>query len=467
MKKYILIIALIKLILININLVKAEDIDLIISPIKYEIQAKPWETITKTAKIINKSNKEMDIYTWRSDFISKDNSWTPMFVREEENTIEWISKWVTISSSNFKLWTMEEKDISFDINIPNNASPGWHYWAIFFKNNNENNTHWDIKINVDYWVLILINVEWEIIDKSNAGELSIEKKWNSWVLSSEIDKCIIDLSKSNTDWKCIDNIKVLEKIISNEKKVESTDLSEKTSKDDSVNNNKVKEDNNKKEELEVFSIEFGLPFENEWNTHIKPKWTITLIDEDWNKILWIWKEISQNEAWAILWENIVDYIPINDNGWNILPNTTRVFLSEWNWFPYEAYDEYGKKIIKYWTPSEYYTKKNIEWTTIIFPWQKIYEKVENKKIKALVNVGYENYLGENVEFNSEKEFDIEYTSKKIWINPYFFIFWWLLIFLLYIIYLIIRKVRNKKCKSCKKSIKKNMKICPYCSEKQK
>ncbi len=463
MKKYILIITILKLILININLVNAEDIDLLISPIKYEIQAKPWETITKTAKIINKSNKEMDIYTWRSDFISKDNSWTPMFVREEENSQWWMSKWINISSSNFKLWTLEEKNISFDINVPIDATPGWHYWAIFFKNNNENNNNWDIKINVDYWVLILVNVEWEIIDKSNAWELLIEKKWNSWVLSTEIDKCrIIDLSKSNTDWKCIDSIKIIEEIIFNNDVKETEELNNNSKENDVKENNKIDT-----KEIEEFSIEFGLPFENKWNTHIKPKWKITLIDENWNELLWIWKEISQNEAGAILWENIVDYIPINDNGWNILPNTTRVFLSEWNWFPYEAYDEYGKKIIKYWTPSEYYTKKNIDWINMIFPWQKIYETVESKKIKALVNIWYENHLGKYVEFNSTKEFDIEYTAKKVWINPYFFILSWLVTLFLYIIYLVIKKIRNKKCRKCKKTIKKDMKICPYCSEKQK
>jgi hypothetical protein len=63
MLKYFKLILIITLFLSLFNITKAADIDLIVSPIKYEIQANPGTTITRTAKLINKSNNPMIIHT--------------------------------------------------------------------------------------------------------------------------------------------------------------------------------------------------------------------------------------------------------------------------------------------------------------------------------------------------------------------------------------------------------------------
>jgi len=494
MIKYFKLILIISIFLSLFNYTKAADIDLLVSPIKYEITANPWATITRTAKLINKSSDTMTLHTWVSDFMSNDTTWNPVFVRKSElvNPDQELASWISINSNSFNLGTLEEIDIEFTINVPVDATPGWHYWAIFFKNywNDSVSPGWQVKINVDYWVLLLITVDWDVIDNWEPWEPVVNPWWSStwyawwWI---KIDNCPLwDLTRSNIDWKCIDDFwiwNIINDIIWwwdedtwdnelnwtwddelnwNENENDSNNNSTWTWSDNNSNNNSTWTWSNTD-----FNIEFDIPFTNEWNTHIKPGWKITLIDENWETIKWVGKELIKNDVGTTMGEKIVDYIPINDNWWNVLPNTTRIFESEWKWFPYEDYDEQGKKVIKYWTPSEYYTKKNISNNTFLFPWERVNEKLEQKKVSAIIELAYKNYKWENIEFNSAKDFYVDYKTEYIWYNPYFFIWLIFSFWILWFILFILKKKRKKKCDNCWKYIKKDMKVCPYCWEKQK
>ncbi len=471
MKKLVILFSII-IFMINVNITNA-NIDLVVSPIRYEIQVDPWETIQKTAKLINKSDITYKIETWASDFESKDQYWNPSFVRvnELDNQNQWLASWINIDNPWFIIEPNQEVEIVFDINIPQNATPWWHYAWVFFKTVWSNNSLWsNLQIKVDYWVLILLNVSWEIIDNTSVWEplINIQNSEitlldQNWEIQNNRKKDIckfIDFTSSDTDWKCFDteyfnNIAstIINKFKGENKYIEQEE--ENNSEETIFKTWSLKNDDN-------FYIEIDIPFQNEGNTHVKPEWKIILKDEDWNEIKWIWKEIIKDDNWMITWEKIVDYLPINDQWGNVLPNTKRIYKSEWNGFPYENYDEEWKKTISYWTPWEYYTNKNISNLWPIFPWQRVNEKLEQKTISALINLWYYNYEWENIEFNSAEKFEVDYKVKYIWINPYFFLFWWIVIIFLIFFWIIIRKITRKKCETCKKTIKKDMKICPYC-----
>ncbi len=511
MKKLIYII-FIFLFIFNINISNA-SLDLVVTPIKYEFVLQQWEIITKTAKIINKSNDTINIYTWVSDFEAKDNYWTPKFVRKSElvNPNQELASWINIDTPSFSIWPLWEKEINFDIEVPTDAVPGWHYWWVFFKTLwDENSTStWQLKINVD----------WEIIDDSNTWDPIINKPdstsssssswwgWYDWTKDrdndvSATDNCKFgDFTNSDTDGKCFDKLvfqDTIEKIINRWEKSDDNitiDKNYNSSTQLTINNQESKGSNelltknqeneqestetkqqNKENELLTnkvdeeerdFNIEISIPFENKGNTHIKPEWKITLIDENWEQINWVWKKVIIDENWMILWEEIVDYLPINDQWGNVLPNTSRIYTSEWKWFPYEDYNEEWQKVIKYWTPWDYYTRQNIADLWVIFPWQRINERLEQKNINAIIEMWYENYEGKNIQFNSAKEFEVDYKVKYVWLNPYFFLYSWIILIFLLVLWLILNKLTKKKCQKCNKKIKKNMKICPYCGAKQK
>ena len=432
------------------------NINLTVSPIKYEIETTTWSIIEKTAILYNWSDKIHTINTSKSNFISTDKTWNPHFIRQNEIVFpdQELASWITINTESFIIGPGEQKEISFTITVPEDATPWWHYWAVFFKNNNsENSSWWKISINVDYWVLLLVKVDGEIITQGDIKDTLITDKttgswWGGWYSDVKIDECKIDLTSSKYDGKCIDDFFEKEDLVKDIKKINLNEDSEIT--------------------LNDFNINFETLFINEWNTHLKPSWTIKLVDTNWKEIKGIWKEIIKNDAWVIIWEKIVDYLPINDNWWNVLPGTDRNFESEWKGFPYEWYDETWKKIIKYWTPEEYYTKLNIEERWFLLPWERVNERVNHEKINAYIDLSYINKDWEKVEFNSAKEFYVDYKEEYIWLNPYVFIWAWSFLFLIYLIWLIFRK-KKIKCinKDCKRKLEDDMKVCPYCGTKQK
>ncbi len=453
-------------------------IDLNVTPIKYEINTQTWTTITRPATLVNRGDEWFTIYTWKSDFVANGTDWTPRFVRYSELVYQdqQLSTWIDIDTDTFYIGPWESKTVNFTITIPEDATPGWHYWAVFFKNNaSENSTGWNVGINVDYGIIILVNVDGEVETTGVVREpriifnpnVLLSTPWwgtpdsrenrnskSQFVTRYTIDDCPFgDLSPSNIDGTCVgDNIF----------RVFSPNPSDTQ---DPANNNTVI---NEETDTQEFEILFEIPFENTWNTHIKPGGSVTLVDEDGNTLKEIWREVVINENGAVVGENIVDYIPVNDNGGNVLPNTTRIFSGEWKWFPYKKYDDRWNEVIKYWTPGEYYTKQNIEEKQFLQFWERVCEKRDLKKITALINFSYFNQDWEEIEFNSAKEFEIAYVEEYIGINPYVVIplIFFLLLFIFLLWFFLIAK-KEKRCKKCDTKVRKNWKICPKCKKKLK
>jgi len=250
---------------------EAVNAELWISPLKFEFKINPGEVLSEKLRITNHYDYPITLYTSTEDFISWDDKWNPKFLKPEDQANPELSlnNWIEIEEKNITLIAWETREINFKVNVPESGEPGWHYWAIFF-------SPWipewaQVAVIQRLWTLILVNVNWDVkIDWSLEGF----KIWN-----------FVDLK-----W-----------------------FTEKNT-------------------FDSFPITFETHFNNNWNVHLKPMWKIELIDEDWNVLEKIWKKAINSEAWAFLWEEIVNYIPINDWEWNVLPWSDRKFSSIWEWF---------------------------------------------------------------------------------------------------------------------------------------
>ena len=458
-------------------------INFTLTPLKYEINAQPGETVTRVAEIRNNGNTTVTLPTGASDFQANDTSGTPSFVRKSELVFQdqQLSSWITIDRPSVTLAPWETKWFSFDIEIPTNATPWGHYWAVFFKNpGSESSTSWNIGINVDYGIIILLNVSWEIIVDIEIDDVVInnDRWWNGsgswwWWGKSNIwiDSCPFwDLTASNFDGKCIDNpFSGLE--------TETPDTTGNTASEENIKDNEPSPDwqdnnwtDNKTWEKapESFEVSFTLPINNNGNTHIKPKGKIKLIDENGKTIQWVGKEVQLNDFGAVIGEEIVDYLPLNDQWWNVLPKTKRDFKTVWKWFPFKTRNERWDIVIEYQKPWEYYTNKNFENSLYKMPWQRLQEKRKTKNVQAIIEVAYEDADGQLIEYNSAEEFEVEYTEQYLWLNPYIIIpFFWLILFLL--LWWIIAAKRKVPCinEDCKKRLKRKQKRCPECDTLQK
>lgn len=342
-------------IIISIFSLNTTFASLSISPLKFEFNIEQSKSTKDKIKVTNNWDTTITLYSSKEDFIAWDDSWTPKFVKPEDQTNpEYaLSNWIKIEDGNVTLAPGESKEVKFSVNLPKNAEPGWHYAAVFFS---PGTPSWaQVAVVQRLWVLVLVNVPWEV-----------KVEWNL---------------KSFKIWNIAEDKKLVES-----------------------------------EKFDTLPITFQTVFENLWNVHLKPSWKITLIDEDGEVLKNIWKETVSSPAWAYLWEKMVDYIPINDTLWNVLPKSQRRFETNWMWFGYNVLNEDGTKSVKFNNLEEYYAQKASEKAQFLMFWESINTRVVNKKITAKFELNYEAKDKAKKEFLDSKDFYITYKEKYIWVN---------------------------------------------------
>lgn len=363
-----------------------------ISPLKYELAVNPWETKDVTVKVTNNEETAVTLYTSKEDFTSSDDTWTPKFIKPQDQTNDEysLSNWIKIEWDNLTLAKWETREIKITVTVPPKWEPGWHYWAIFFAAGWAGG--WQVAVIQRLWVLLLINVSWDI-------------KVSWWLSGFQV-------------WLKQDN-KFIEKDV-----------------------------------FDNFPIIFDTKFKNEWNTHLKPTWKIELVDESWDVLKNIWKETLTSPAWAFVWEKMVDYIPVNDWGWNVLPKSERRFESIWEWFWYQILNEDWTKSVKFKNLTDYYADKASEKKSFLNFWESIHSRTVNKKITANLTLNYEWKDKEKKEFKETKTFQVKYNEQYVWLN-YFMIIFSLILVLGLAYYFIIHSPKAKE--TLKKQLMEEMK----------
>lgn len=368
-----------------------------ITPLKFEFDINELAFKKEKIKVTNNYDYPITLYSSSEDFIAGDDSGTPKFVKPEEQTNpEYsLSNWIKIEDENITLAPKESREIYFNVSVPKNAEPGWHYAAVFFS---PGTPSWaQVAVVQRLWVLVLVNVPWEV-----------KIEWNL---------------KSFKIWK--------------------NDESKKFQEVSNFND---------------FPITFQTVFENMWNVHLKPSWKITLIDESGEVLKNIWKETLTSPAWAYIWEKMVDYIPINDTLWNVLPKSERRFETPWMWFWYSVLNEDGTKSVLFKNLEEYYADKASEKAQYLMFWQRVNSRTVNKKITANFELSYEWKDKEKKDFNDKKEFYVTYSEKYIWVNYILVSVLWMIVVLIWVYFVVIApKARLKREEELKKKIMEDLK----------
>lgn len=371
--------------------------DISISPLKYEITIEKWESKSKIIKIKNNWDEAITLYSSKEDFIAWDDTGFPRFIKPEDlpNPELSLTHWIQIENSTITLAPGESKQVKFKISVPEVSDPGGHYGVIFF--GPEAQSWAQLSVIQRLWVLLLINVP---------GEVKI-----SWEFT--------ELKTGNKAWEIFVN-------------------------NDSFNK---------------FPIAFSSIFNNSGNTHLKPRGQIELIDEDGNILRKIWKEKIVSQAWAIIWEKVVDYIPVNETFGNVLPWSNRRFISNWEGFGYTILDEItGKKEVKFKNLTEYYTEKTSKEQKFIKFYQSVKQRTVTKPITANYFLYFEWEDNKRIELRTSNTFNVTYDEKYISLN--FIMLWFLMIICIaggYYFIILRPKHSSKKEDELRKKIMKEMK----------
>jgi len=114
--------------------VSAQEVNIIVSPPRYDAEVNPGETIQKTVKITNGSEKDtVNIITSIHNFIVMDDLGTPVKVTEGSSGRYLASPWFSLDTTPFTLQPRQSKEIIVIIQVPQDALPGGHYAGVFFE----------------------------------------------------------------------------------------------------------------------------------------------------------------------------------------------------------------------------------------------------------------------------------------------------------------------------------------------
>lgn len=325
-----------------------------LSPLKFEYDLQNFNPVQDKIKVTNSWDTPITLYSSKEDFVAGDDSGAPKFVPPEDqlDTQLSLSNWITVEDQNITLAPKETREINFTVQIPSNAEPGWHYAAIFFSPGVPGGAQ--VAVVQRLWVLLLVNVPWEVKIDGNVKNFEIGKtSWNNFVKSDRFD------------W---------------------------------------------------LPIIFQTVFQNSWNVHLKPTWKITLIDENGNTLKNIWKQPLLSPAGTFLGETLVDYIPVNDSLWNVLPQSERKFQHIWEGFGYTVLNDDGSKSVKFKDLTTYYADNAAQQAQFLMFWESIKTRTVEKKITAQFELSYTGKDKEAKEFLDKKDFFVTYEEKYIGIN---------------------------------------------------
>lgn len=374
------------------------QINMGVSPIRYDFTVSQGESVSKEISFFNNSDVPYNIFVTAEDCITDDGEGTPK-CRENKKSgpdPESIASWITFDSSeSFVVPPRSEKKMNVIVTAPKNALPWGHYGAIFFNNPESGGTSGNtVKMVKRTWILLLVNVPGKIVYDTLFGDIGIELSSAPAILEP-------------TDW--ISKLK--------------RELDPRLTPPVLVESN--------------FGMNFSIPVTNNGNTHILPVWRIELFD---NEVLLkkIGKESIRNEDGVLLWEKIVDYLPINDEAGNVLPSANRVYTVLWNGFAYEEIED-SQKVIKFLSPSEYYSKKSGANTNYLLPWEKLKIIDATKVIKAKIHLEYRKTDNTVEPFDSEQDITVRYSYIDKWTNWWALLLIGLLLFVIWILWLLFRR----------------------------
>lgn len=114
--------------------VSAQELSLVVSPPRIDVEGKPGEIIQKTIKVTNNSSTQtLELGAKTIDYIVQDDQGTPIKVTESASGRFLASPWFTLDNTKYTLAPKETVSIIVLINIPEDALPGGHYAGVFFE----------------------------------------------------------------------------------------------------------------------------------------------------------------------------------------------------------------------------------------------------------------------------------------------------------------------------------------------
>jgi hypothetical protein len=147
---------------------------LTVSPVRFEIQGDPGQTLFGEIELHNEQAITRTFYSSFENFEARGEGGEPRFVPGRTGLAAWIE-----TEPRIVLEPEERKKIPFSINIPLNADPGGHFAAIFFGTAPPEQAPGQegVVVGARIGVLVLLSVAGEIKEGGGIAEFGTENRF--------------------------------------------------------------------------------------------------------------------------------------------------------------------------------------------------------------------------------------------------------------------------------------------------
>ncbi len=367
----------------------SDRIEMGVSPIRHEFTVTPWVAVQKMIKFYNNADVPYTLYMTAEDCTADSLVGTPN-CRKASNTVGdplYFSSWVNfIWPMNLIVPPKSEAQVIVNINPPTNAVPGGRYGVIFFNRPTGSVDANAVKMIQRIGTLFLVTVPGDITYDVVYGTIQIWPGGRGDIAGIGTNPLYPTPKSTPKYWL-----------------TRLSDILDPTLNAPTL------------AQVKDFGVDFQIPVKNNGNVHILPVGRIEILDENGIPLKSIGKESIRSLEWAYIWERIVDYLPINDEWWNVLPNSDRLYKISWKWFAYETI-EWWKATIKFLSPQDYYKQLQTNDSPYLLPWEKYRLVSVSKTLQTKIYLEYSGSWNTPVPYEVDREITLDYLSLEKSIN---------------------------------------------------
>lgn len=221
------------------------DIDISVSPFRFDLSLMPGEGVTREITVFNNTNITRSLSIKKENFLSNNITGQPQFYEEGQSggagTYR-LSQWITLGQSSITVPARGRANVSYTITAPASATPGGYYGAITFLNQDATATGNLVRFDKKIASIILLTVSGAVnVDVGvNPGDITVSQSTGGGAPFNPNTTIEAKPIPWYQRWLGLEE-------------------------DTPLNN---------------FSVEFHVPITNSGNVHIRPKGKIKLIDEN-------------------------------------------------------------------------------------------------------------------------------------------------------------------------------------------
>ncbi len=164
----------------NVTAQEGAGITIIPTIIEGNDSVDPGAIITETIKVTNVNNESKEFYLYTRDIVGVEEGGTPVFAEAAaEPTGYELSQWVSLSHEVVTLGPGEEREISLTITVPDSATPGSHFGAVFASVQPPRLREIGAGVGYEVASIISFRISGDVVDTARVRSLSTDKLFYS------------------------------------------------------------------------------------------------------------------------------------------------------------------------------------------------------------------------------------------------------------------------------------------------